>query len=194
MTQDSRNVLERHRANTWSQHDRISQVYPFLVGLVLVLAGTFSLFFTSHKLDTLGLSLVTTAALLLSPGPYVALMRPLAESAFLDFVGKVHRVWLGALTLTGLGGIALLVWGRLEDKLSVAGSSSRLHYLLGVACLVVVTLGLLPAWLAKATKDYGAEADSLDKLAKRRLKSAYAAAGALCFIVGTILIFIGAAN
>jgi hypothetical protein len=50
------------RWGTKSTEDTIARVYPFLVGLMLVFAGTFSLFFTSHKLDTLGLSLVTAAA------------------------------------------------------------------------------------------------------------------------------------
>jgi hypothetical protein len=192
MSQDFRDALESYRAGSKSAHDRISQVYPFLVCLLLVLTGTFSLFFTSHKLDTLGLSLVTAAALLLSPGPYLALMRPLTESVFLDFVGKVHKVWLGVLALIGLVGIVLLVIGGLESELEIVGSPSRLHYLLGVACTVVVILGLLPAWLAKATKDYGDAADSLDRASKRRWSKACTAAGALFFLVGTILQFVEA--
>ena len=192
MTHDFRDALESARAK--SAHDWISQAYPFLVCLLFALTGTFSLFFTSHKLDTLGLSLVTAAALFLSPGPYLALMRPLAKSAFLDFVGKVHTAWLILLALIGVAGLVLLVWGGVEHELEVVGSQSRLLYLLGAACIAVVILGLLPAWLAKATKDYGNAAYSLDEVAKRKWRKLWTAVGALCFLIGTVLQFIEATH
>jgi hypothetical protein len=160
----------------------------------LIFLVTVSLF-SRHKLAAVGLASMTVSGLLITP----EILETFARPGLLAMARK--RNWQKDLLVVGIlitvAASALMALGGSEGHLTMPNSSGRETFLVGVFLAICALVCFSLVWLIRLLRDI---ADTLDdpgvrkSLEEAEHKRWPLALGAVLFVLGTLLQFIGTAS